>query len=143
MIVNRPGPQAFKTYEIVAPLTSHFRPATCEEVECRAYANGWKTTVLPGQPEHAQVLALAGRYRWTGPENNANGTVTFTFPPGQRCFRQAQHRVPLEREPLYVVRGGDARGNPLRTPAVQRRADDWVDDFANHQQAIADRVERG
>lgn len=138
MIVNRPTGMAFKTYEILAPLPTHFRPATCQEIECAGYVNGWKTTVLPGTPEHAQVLALKGRYSFTGPVRNADGTESFTFPAGQQCFHRSQHRVPLEREPLYVVRDERAAA-----PVRRHRAVDWVDDFANHQQGIADRVKRG
>ncbi len=134
MIVPRLSPQHTKTYQIVAPLATHFRPASCREIECRGYMNGWKTTVLPGTPEHAQVLALRGRYAFTGPVRNEDGTDTFTFPAGQECFRRSQHRVPLEREPLYVVRTDGA---------VRRRERDWVDDFATHQQALADHQRRG
>lgn len=134
MIVNRPVPHGFKTYEIIAPLATHFRPAGCEEVGCAAFTNGWKTRVLPGTPEHAQVLSLAGRYRFTGPERQDDGLDVFTFPAGQQCFRRSQHRVPLEREPIYLERNGAAR---------QFRAEDWIDNFANHQQAIADRRQQG
>ena len=136
MIVPKMTPDATRTYQIIAPLPSHFRPATCEEVECAAWRNGWKTTVLPGTPEHAQVLALRGRYRFAGPVCNEDGTNTFLFEAGQPCFRRSQHRKSLEREPLYRVRDG------LSAP-ISRRSADWVDDFATHQQTIADARRRG
>lgn len=138
MMVRRPGGLAYKTYEILAPLPTHFRAATCQEIECAGYVNGWRTTVLPGTPEHAQVLALKGRYSFTGPVRNEDGTDTFTFPAGQQCFRRSQHRVPLEREPLYVVRDERAAA-----PVRRHRAVNWVDDFATHQQMIADRIKEG
>lgn len=138
MIVNRTPGLTYKTYEIMSPLPTHFRPATCREIECAGYVNGWKTTVLPGTPEHAQVLALKGRYSFTGPVRNADGTETFDFSAGQQCFRRSQHRIPVGREPLYVVRDKHAD-----TRVRQYRTEDWVDDFANHQQGIADRVKRG
>lgn len=136
MIIPKLNPDATRTYQIIAPLPSHFRPATCAEVECKAWANGWKTTVLPGTPEHSQVLALRGKYAFTGPVRNADGTDTFTFAAGQQCFRRSQHRKSLEREPFYRVKDG-------RAAPTARRADDWVDDFAGHQQMIADARTRG
>ncbi len=142
MIVNRPGAEAFKTYEIIAPLSTHYRPASCLEVGCRAYENGWQTRLLPGTPEHSMVLSLKGKYVYTGPVRQEDGTDVFTFAPGQPCFRTAQHRVSVEREPFYVVRGGDARGNP-RGERASRTARDWVDDFAEHQDKIASARERG
>ena len=73
---------------------------------------------------------------------NPLGLTEFTFEAGQTCF--VEHRVPLEREPLYVVRDGDWRGNPRGTaPRIHTRPDDWVDDFAEHQQRLADRFEQG
>lgn len=36
---------AMKSYVIAAPRSSHFRAATCAEVECRHYRNGWETVI--------------------------------------------------------------------------------------------------
>jgi hypothetical protein len=141
MIVPNLPAEAFKTYQIVAPISTHFRKATCEEAQCRGYTLGWKTKLLPDSGQARYIRSSSGR-RFTE-ERNADGTVTFTFPPGQMCFRASEHLVSLEREPLYVVKGGDFRGNPHGVPSVRRNARDWVDDFATHQRAIADRVERG
>lgn len=135
---------AYKTYELRAPLASHWRPATCEEVDCDAYRNGWTTkldvnTEL-GRQQAEYIRMHSGRaYADITPLNSP--LIVLLFRPGQRCFRQ--HQVPLEREPLYVVRGGDWRGNP--TGQVRRHAngDDWVEDFGEHQQRIADQIERG
>jgi hypothetical protein len=143
MIVPRLGPEAFKTYQIVAPLSTHFRPATCREVECGGYMRGWKTTVLPNSPQAAYIRRSSGRRFTEAPNESGDGTVVFTFPPGQQCFRASEHRKSLEREPLYVVRGGDFRGDPRRETPHRMRADDWVDDFAEHQQGLADRIEQG
>src|SRR5258708_39959331 len=35
---------AMKTYQISAPLATHWRPATCEEAECLAYLHGGQTS---------------------------------------------------------------------------------------------------
>lgn len=133
----RGRPEQYKTYQILAPVQTHFRPASCEEVGCRGYVNGWVTRVLPGTPEYAQVIGLKGRYRFTGPVGQKDGTAVFTFEAGQPCFRRTQHRLPLEREPIYRVTSAG------RTLIEHRDANGWVDDFATHQQTIADAIGRG
>jgi hypothetical protein len=50
----------------------------------------------------------------------------------------------LDRAPLYVVRDGDHRGNPRGTrDRLHQNPGNWVDDFATHQQAIADEIKKG
>lgn len=146
--VNRVEPQlpasAMKTYEIIQPLSTHFRPATCAEVECGAHVNGWATTVdesteLGGKQAY-YIRKQSGRQ--FSEEKIESGLTRFVFAPGQTCFRQ--HRMTLEREPIYRVRSGDWRGDPRRGGVfTYRDGDDWVDDFATHQQKLADRLEQG
>lgn len=139
MIIPALPSQHFKTYEILAPLSTHFRPATCEEIECPAYVNGWKT-IVPADSGAAQYIrsGTSGRrfVEAQSPyeiENGlTDGMAEFIFEPGQKCFASDKHRVPLEREPLYIARGGDARGNPLRERRVHTRPEDWTEDFAEH-----------
>lgn len=128
--------QAFQTYQLYSPVATHYRTGTCEEAHCRAYHKGWQTTVNEtaelGQKQAHYIRKQSGR-KYT--ETNENGFTTFVFEAGQKCF--AQHKVPLEREPHYIVKGGDWRGNPTGMRLKHTRADDWVDDFANHQDRIA------
>jgi hypothetical protein len=137
------GPEAFKTYQISAPISSHYRDATCREVECEGWAHGFRSALDVstelGRRQAGYIEKTAGR-RYT--KTQTGTIVTYDFPAGQACFR-TPHKVPLEREPLFLVRGGDYRGNPRGNPTVSRRADEWVDDFATHQQGIADAIERG
>lgn len=146
--INRIRPQlpatAMKTYEIVRPVATHFRTTSCGEVNCQAYANGWKTTVDEstdfGQKQ-AHYIRRDSKRRFTE-EKLESGLTCFTFASGQKCFRQ--HQMPLDREPLYRVRAGDFRGNPRGIPLLSHRnGDDWVDDFANHQDRLATRLEQG
>jgi hypothetical protein len=132
------GPvHAYKTYEIVSPISTHYRDGTCDEAGCLAQQHGWKTTVDEatelGQRQAHYIRTQAGR-RFLE-ERTAAGLTDFTFEPGQRCF--ATHKVPLERPELYVVRGGDWRGNPTGEVRRHSGADSWVDDFATHQDRIA------
>jgi hypothetical protein len=129
-----------KTYSVLAPRETHFRPGICEEVDCPNYLHGWKTVIDEttdlGQRQALYIRQESGRRftaMWDG------GLTTFIFEAGQQCF--AQHQVPLERDPLFVVRSGDWRD--YGPPRIHRRAEDWVEDFASHQQQLADRIERG
>lgn len=135
---------AVKTYGIRAPLQTHWRPATCAEVECLAYQRGWRTTVDVrselGARQAYYIRMHSGR-SFEVSEVNELGMVTFTFPAGQKCFQE--HRVPLERPQIFVVRGGDWRGNPRGEFRRHVRAADWVDDFAEHQDKLADRFTQG
>ncbi|MFD6035721.1 hypothetical protein ACFWHF_14440 [Streptomyces griseoincarnatus] len=134
----------YKTYQIVAPLASHWRPATCEEVDCPAYTGGWVSRIDEqselGQKQAHYIRKQAGRK--FSEDRQPDGLTAFTFPPGQACFQQHQKR--LERPELYVVRDGDWRGNPLGTaPRTHSRPDHWVEDFAEHQERLARIIEKG
>jgi hypothetical protein len=139
--INRADPllpaSAMKTYGIVQPLATHFREAPCSEVECPGHRNGWVTTINEttefGQKQAHYIRKLSGRaFREQGA---AGGFTEFMFQPGQECF--ATHQVPLERDPLFIVKGGDWRGDPRQDPVRRHtRAADWVDDFAEHQDKI-------
>ena len=137
------GPEAYKTYAVVSPLGSHFRKATCAEAGCEHYRDGWQTRVEGLPPEMVHAAKSSGRkYR---EQRVAEGETYLVFEAGQPCFRESQHRVRIsDRPPLYVVRDGDWRGNPRRTKdRVHHTPDNWLDDFATHQQAIADQIEKG
>ncbi|MGW4670075.1 hypothetical protein [Streptomyces sp. NPDC004324] len=142
-IEPRMGPEAYKTYAVVSPLGTHFRKATCAEAGCLHYRNGWQTRVegLPAEMLHA--ARTSGR-KYTE-QQTAPGETWLVFEAGQPCFRASQHRVRVsDRPPLYVVRDGDYRGNPRGTKdRVHHTPDNWLDDFATHQQAIADEIKKG
>lgn len=133
---------AYKTYAMVSPLSTHFRPATCAEVDCPHYLNGWRTRVETLTPELLRTARNSGRHYTV--EQVAQGESYLVFSAGQPCFKASQHRARIERPPLYVVRDGDHRGNPRGTKArLFQRPDQWVDDFATHQQKLADEIQKG
>lgn len=135
-----------KTYSISAPIQTHTRRATCDEVDCVKLANGWDTildeSTTDGQFNAATIRALRG-YQYTS-EINAAGLTVYHFGPGQQCFEGAsgRHRVPLDRPEFFVVRGGDHRGNP-RGDFVERSADNWLDDLYTHTGKIQDAINQG
>lgn len=139
------GAESMKTYQLSAPIQTHHRPATCAEVDCPNHSYGWKTVVDTGtdlgQRQAAFIKEDTTRRHTSYREGDA-GVVVFIFEAGQTCFDQ--HTIPLEREPTYLVKDGDWRGNPRGTrPLVHDSADNWVDDFATHQQRIRERQQRG
>lgn len=134
----------YQTYEIASPRATHHRSASCAEVDCPNRIHGWKTVLDVSKADHARVAnwirLQSGRfYTIEQPKNST--IVTFIFPSGQNCF--IPHTVPLQRPELFLVKGGDWRGNPMKLPVVQHRPEDWVDDFANHQDKLATLIQRG
>jgi hypothetical protein len=136
---------AMKTYQIAAPLPTHWRPVTCEEAGCPAFRHGWQSfideTTGMGQRQ-AHYIRRESKRKFTETRNEA-GITEFTFEAGQSCFRSDQHRGRNERPERYLVRGGDFRGNPARDLREHRNADDWRDDFASHQGRLRDAIEKG
>lgn len=144
--LNRAKPRLdaaqMKTYGIFAPTSTHFRPATCAEINCEAYTKGWQLQKETLSPELLYVAEHAGRsYREM---QVREGETWLVFAPGQRCFAAAAHKIRLERPELFVVSGGDWRGNPLNVPVARHSGPDaWVDDFATHQDKLANEGKKG
>lgn len=135
---------AYKSYVIRAPRSTHFRDATCEEVECKANLEGWWTrldvSTVIGQKQYNYIRLHAGRaYKQTA--GFVTDYVELWFPPGQKCF--AEHKVRLDREAFFIVRDGDRRGNPTGFKRLHTRPIDWRDDFGEHQQTLADEQQKG
>jgi len=142
-LVPKVGAENFKTYGVARPIATHWRKATCKEIGCANFINGWRTTIdlnTPlGQTQAKYIRDHSGRkYTVVGQMNNV---VTLEFPAGQKCF--GEHKRPLEREPIFYIKGGDFRGNPMGIPTQKLRAVDWIDDFGDHQNKIADQKEKG
>lgn len=134
-------PQSYKTYALFQPVKTHFRTGTCQEAECSAYTNGWKTIVDVstnlGQKQANYIRLHSGR-KFTFTQDGT--LVTFAFASGQQCFRE--HKVSLQREPVFKIKGGDWRGNPLSVPTQIVKPQSWVDDFGENQEKIVRRIER-
>jgi hypothetical protein len=144
-VTPRLNPQEYKTYQIAAPLSTHWRPATCEEVACAQGEFGWTmridlSTEL-GKKQAYYIKHHSGR-KFTWEKEGDAGMVVLTFPSGQNCFQQ--HQVRLDREERFIVKGGDHRGNPLGIkPRVHTKPEHWVEDFAQNQDAIAEIQRKG
>lgn len=129
---------AYKTFTIFAPFSTHWRKATCEEVECQAWLRGWQTSVDEttelGKAQAAYIRAKAGR-RYS--EAREGELTVFMFMPEQTCFRSDEHKVRLDREPRFLVWGGDHRGKTGRDNRQHSSFDAWANDFGEHQASLA------
>lgn len=122
-------------------MATHFRTATCEEYKCEAFHNGW--TYRKADLERENLLYLvthAGkRYReMVLPPDE----LCLVFEPGQKCFQERSHRIPLDRPEFYYAGRGDYRSFSHRKAEVFT-AENWVDSFANHLDVIKTEIERG
>ena len=137
-----------QTYGLSAPQATHYRRASCREVGCPNYANGWVSGFDVTDPDQARACKIvrehSGRLFAVREIGGASGRiekVILTFAPGQECF--LAHQVALEREPVYYRRDGDWRGNPTGSKIVFTTGTSFVDDFGEHQEKIKTLVERG
>jgi len=137
-------PQAYKTYTMRFPLKTHWRRATCEEVECEQYKFGFATTAdVSTELGRKQYYYITHDKERSSSMQKIGPTISkFVFGPGQRCFASAKHRVRIERIPQTLLVPGDFRQR-TGTPRIFNRPEDWVDDFANHQDRINTMRERG
>ena len=139
--VVRPAPRmglaSYRTYSVATPPRTHFRPASCEEYECEEFRFGFITTLDLATDfgrEMADVIR-ADRTRSHTEIRTSLYEVQFSFPPGTDCWLRGKHRVPVDRPPFLVVRGGDWRGS---TGIIRRHShiNHWAEDFALHQDKL-------
>ncbi len=148
--LSRPIPKlpvlAMRTYAIKSPISTHTRPATCEEAGCMDFLRGW-VLVMPRQHGMVPLLRRAarqaidmgdGRKRKCTVTQEDGNTVTFKFDAGQPCVKASEHRVSLNRPENYFVRGGDWRGS---TGLIRRhtKPEFWVEDMQERLDQIRDR----
>lgn len=128
----------YTTYSIRQPLTTHFRRATCAEVDCWAWKNGWRIRIEGTSPQDLHAARTSGRkYR----EVRVSATESYlVYDAGQPCF--ASHRTSLERPALFIAGRGDWRSFAPRKARVFT-SDDWVDSFSTHLAAINNKLQQG
>lgn len=133
-------PHEYVTHAMLQPLDTHFRRASCAEVDCAYHLLGWRSPIDEsteiGQRQ-AHLIRTSGR-RYT--EHRAeDGLTIFTFEAGQQCFWP--HRAPLDRPPIYLVHGGDGRLNTglIRT---HTSGESWIEDAAEQHAALIRVLER-
>lgn len=131
----------YTTYSVRSPLATHWRKATCAESGCAAHRQGWRVRKETLTAELLHTATHSGR-KYTVLEVGP-GETYLVFEAGQSCFAESTHRVPLERPELYLVRGGDWRGNPRGEQRTHTRAEHWVEDLHEHTDRINQAVKAG
>lgn len=105
MAVGPSNPAAI-SYRIAAPPETHWRPATCREVGCENWREGWTSLVDVSGPTGRELADLV-RWRYRGipftETRDGDTSIRFGFPPGAPCFEAARHYVRLDRDFLYLV----------------------------------------
>jgi hypothetical protein len=145
------GPEGYKTYEMDMPLGTHWRPVSCEDYECDDFMHGFVLTVDTSTDLGKKQFHFVthDKTRKMSMQRVGEYVFKFLYGPGNKCFKNVEgdprrHKLPIGRPPFFLVSGGDWRGNPRGTPTMtHRRPEDWIDDFANHQDKLATAFQRG
>jgi len=144
----RLGPARLRTFAILAPTATHWRPASCAEAGCDRYRNGYEIRIDASSPDPltvARLVYLRSRKHGVRMEEyraERSDWVVFRVPPGERVFgHEGQHRIRVDRPELFAVHD-PAAGTYLHRGRANG-ADDWQDQFANHQDQLATRVSQG
>ena len=87
-------------WRITKPASSHFREASCAEVDCPQYLLGWMTVVPADDIDN--IMAIRGSDLIFREESDGQ-IVRFTFGAGQECFtgRGQGHLISMDREPWF------------------------------------------
>jgi hypothetical protein len=131
-------PTDYTTYQVISPHDTAIVTA-CQNVGCAAWRYGWDTAIdertEQGQAQAFYIRTQSGRTFREMPA--AGGLTVFRFESGQRCF--AEHST---RPEIFRQVAGDFR---IAGPELRRyvRAEDWVEDFADNQDRLAERLRRG
>lgn len=124
------SPYQFKTHAVRSPLATHFRRATCAEVACKAYREGWTFHKEALSPEILYIATHSGRRYQT--VQIAPGQTMLVFEAGQTCFDFQSHVVSLDRPEFYFVGRGDSSVFQPRKARQHANVTDFMDDFATH-----------
>lgn len=131
------------SYRILNPISTHFRPATCEDVDCEHYLSGWQSLIDEstdlGQRQAHYIRKESAR-RYTESRNGAGLTV-FTFEAGQSCFGASKHRTNVGLNPLFAVDRLNDSGRVSRR--VHSSAGSWGDDLHTHTDDLLGEIGKG
>jgi len=133
-----------RTYGLHQPLATHFRRARCAEVQCDNWRSGWTMGYDLTDPDRrtaARWIRDKSKRAYTYELLDDGRRIVFTFKAGQDCFER--HHLPLERDPIMVVRAGDFRGNPTGYRAVERRPEIFLERWSDDSDKLHTKRERG
>jgi hypothetical protein len=91
-------------WRIETPRSSHYRTASCAEVNCVSYYLGFQVLLtLDGTQDYLMVEIRQSKMEYTE-EQIGGGLIRFVFSPGQECFegQAGEHKTNLERDPIFL-----------------------------------------
>lgn len=143
IIRNQLGPRMppgyYKNYRIASPVETHYRRATCQEINCEAYRDGWtmhKEKLLP-----ALLYAATHSGRKFKEVSVSAGQTYLVFEPGQTCFRAPEHKISLERPEWYFVGRGLYTVFNTRAAKQHTKPEFWIEDMSEHLETIRHAIE--
>jgi len=115
-----------KVFQATWPKSSHWRSATCQEVDCPHYLLGWVTKVVIGSDNDLYIRADRKRRYKMVKEGDLHNYI---FEAGQQCFRSeaGAHYIRLERGPWLTVNALDRQPSRLERDAME--SERWIDEF--------------
>lgn len=136
IIPPRMGVGSYKTYKIASPISTHYRKATCQEIDCVAYKEGWtyRKADLVREQLYDIVTHAGKRYREQYLDESESD-LYLVFEPGQVCFQAASHVKSLDRPEIYYAGRGHFTAFSTRKAAVLE-TDEWLESFVTHQDAL-------
>lgn len=131
------GPsQAYQTFQVASPIATHYRSATCEEVDCQHWINGWAINGNALQEKDWHAIKQSKR------KYTMDSEGWLIFEAGQPCFKASTHRVAIGRPEIYRIGRGDWRSYNSRN-AQQVSTEEWLDRFRTNQDKLTTQLERG
>ncbi len=101
----------------------YWKPATCEDMQCHEYENGWVSSVSTDNLEMLDAIyevQKEGTWEFTEErvdDGKGGVLIRFSFPPGQTCFKHLDgtgHMVPVDRDPVFLHQPGGRPTKPVR-----------------------------
>lgn len=133
--------QSMTTYSIKAPMSTHWKKATCVEFGCISYHKGWKVRLDTLTPDLKETMWKSGRKFTVAAVSELENWAVFEA--GQPCFAESTHKVRVGRPELFIVRGGDWRGNPRGEERVHTGIANWIDDMETNRDKLMTRLKQG
>lgn len=131
---------AYKTYNIATPIETHWAAATCAQIDCEQWREGWAVMIQGLDEKDLHAMRTSGRHFQVF---EVSATETWwVFEPGQQCFAAGAHVRRLERPEVFATRSGDWRGDPSRRGLQVLGMQSWVDDCGENQANLADWIEK-
>lgn len=148
--MNRSGAlklDTHRTFSAVMPAATHFEPATCEQVQCQRWAEGFAvlidTSTQEGRDRYDWIKAHPGGRSWY--RSQEGDVARLDYPPGNQCYEQ--HRRMLDKPALLLVRRGahTQRGVVDRLPVERQHVSgaNFMEDLREHTTTVLDIQRKG